>query len=211
MKQLTEKMINAWLALDPDSLRRIRPLHNKIIEFRFTGTGLTIPLLFTQTGVSLCQVSDSPADLVLSGTPFSFLRLHLSGKTRSDDVQVTGDMELAHPLLTLFKDMAIDWEEHLSHFTGDVIATQLGNAYRRVRAATQYTKTQFTQSLSDWLHEEIQLSPPREAIADFLNDVDEFRLAVDRLTARIQQLDSDNSFFIKENPSTHTKKRDTSV
>jgi ubiquinone biosynthesis protein UbiJ len=112
-----------------------------------------------------------------------------SSKARSlfhDKVRISGDVEVGQNVKKLFDELQIDWEGHLAHFTGDVVAHQLGTLVRKGRKVKAQLQDTFCQNVSEHLQEELRLLPSHQELEDFYQDVDDLSLAVDRLQARLK-------------------------
>jgi len=183
-----QKAMNTALALDPHTLPQIQALSGKVIEMVIKPLDVRFFMRFDQAGIELlADYSESP-DTTIHSSPLGLIRLSLlpSSRVRSlfnDQITMSGDVELGHAVKKLFDSIDIDWEGHLAHFTGDVVAHQVG---RFVRKGTQFKsslKASLNHNISDYLQEEIKLAAPSEAVQDFLNDVDTLKLDVERLEA----------------------------
>ncbi len=192
--QYIEKTLNRYLALDPESKRRMAPLTGKRVALKLLGTGFVCELLFdaaAQIRLCLPAADDTPPDLTIEGTPLALLRLQCAeGHINfvAAGVTVTGDMELAQDVQQLFRGMEIDWEECLAVGMGDVPARGLFNVLRQIKTTARYMQAHLTRQLSDYMHEEINLVPTRAALQDFYHEVDTLRMRVDRVQARCRQL-----------------------
>ena len=151
-------------------------------------------MLPSGAGVSLMWQVEGDVDCTLRGTPWNLFRLGLSRDTQDmkkifgDDVSISGDIEFGQEMKQAFDSMDIDWEEHLSHVVGDVIAHQIGDGVKSVLQLGQSTAETIRQNLSEYLHEELRHFPPREECEDFFHDVDALRDDVERIAARFNKL-----------------------
>lgn len=121
------------------------------------------------------------------------IRLSLlpASKARSlfnDKIRMKGDIELGQQVKKLFDEMDIDWEGHLAHFTGDVVAHQIGTFVRKGRAFKKKLDESMRQNISEYLSEELRVIPTKYELEDFFAEVDELSLSVERLQAHINQL-----------------------
>jgi ubiquinone biosynthesis protein UbiJ len=187
-----QKALNYYLSLDPDSSRRLAKLQNKIVKIDLLGIDATFFLIFSAQDVRLATATDRKVNTFIKGTPLRLLHMSLSGNDRkqffADDISIEGNLELGQQVIDLFDQMEIDWEEKLSQFVGDVSAHRVGNVARQIKSWVQQTRDTFVQNTNEYIHEEINLFPPREALRDFFQDVDELRMDVDRIEARISRL-----------------------
>lgn len=130
------------------------------------------------------------ADVSLEGHVVDWLRLLWTPETQMnalfrDRLHLTGDALLAQEVKALFDTVDIDWESILARWTGDLFAYQVGVHIKQFRERRHRKQSAFAFQLSNFLQEEIQVTPPKEAIADFCDEVDALVLAVERLEARL--------------------------
>ncbi|MHB1946703.1 MAG: ubiquinone biosynthesis accessory factor UbiJ [Gammaproteobacteria bacterium] len=187
-----QKALNYYLALDPESRQRMHALQGKVITIDLLGLGVSFQLVFDNDQVKLSTSDFVSSATQIKGTPLSLLRMALSQGDRkqffSDDVSIDGDLDLGQEVIDLFDQLEIDWEEYLSHLTGDVSAHQIGRFARKIKQISERTRSVLLQNVNEYVHEEIDLVPANEAIKDFFSDVDDLRMDVDRMAARIEQL-----------------------
>ena len=188
-----EAAFNAWLRLDPQALPRLQPLQGKVIEFHLTGLELHLFFIPTSNGVQVMDRYGSPADVTLRGPSMAFIRLarsHDTGVTLLEQrLQVEGSMALAEQFSAIIRAVDIDWEEQLSHLTGDIAAHEIGRAARAVQREGERIGRSSRENLSEYLTEEARLLPHRFEVEAFLADVDTLRDDVERVEARIALLE----------------------
>ncbi len=186
-----EQSINATLALDPQTVRRLATLQGKVIALAISGTGLTLHIAPQPEGVRLMNHYDGEVDTTLRGAPLALLRMS-SGKSGeglfSGAVTIDGDVETGQLLQRILQGLDIDWEEHLSRLTGDVLGHQLGKLLRGLAAFGNKSVATFGLNLCEYLQEERRLVAAPVQVAAFVAEVDTLRMAADRLEARIKRL-----------------------
>jgi ubiquinone biosynthesis protein UbiJ len=187
-----EASVNRYLALDPVTLQRLAALEGRVIAVELRGLDVQLFLLPGADGVQVLAHYEGEADARLKGTPMGLLRLGIGDDVPKvlfgGDVEVSGDTELGQLFKGILDQMEIDWEEHLSHLIGDIVAHQLARA---VRAASHLGKDALKTlglDASEYLQEESRLVVPRSELDNFANDVDGLRSDVDRLEARVRRL-----------------------
>jgi ubiquinone biosynthesis protein UbiJ len=188
------KAVNAYLKLDPESATRLAALENKVVVIKLLPSSLCFYCTFMQNELQLLSPDASLSiDTTVMGTPLALAGVALTKTDRhqffADDVKIEGDAELGQQVIALFDELEIDWEEHLSHFIGDVPAFQAGKLFRKLQRITHQFTNSLTQNVSEYLHEEKEWLPAREALVDFFADIDELRMAVDRAEAKMIRLD----------------------
>jgi ubiquinone biosynthesis accessory factor UbiJ len=185
-----QKAMNHALALDPSTPPKLQALHGKTIEIIVSPLDTHFFMHINQQTLELSADHAGDADTVIHSSPLGLIRLSLlpASKVRSlfnDHIKITGDVELGQRIKQLFDGIDIDWEEHISHFTGDVVAHQIGRVARRGMRFKNALKASIKHNLGDYIQEEARLTPPHEELNDFMNDVDSLVLQTERLTAHI--------------------------
>jgi ubiquinone biosynthesis accessory factor UbiJ len=186
-----QSALNAALRLDPYTVQRLGSLAGKVVALELRGVNLTLFLALQTDRIEVRGEHAGAVDARLSGTPLAFARLSLSGDRaalHTGDVQISGDTELGQQLQDILAALDIDWEEHLSSFTGDVVAHQVGNAARASQRWAQQSSAALLQDAGEYLKYERELLPDRAQVETFMQQVDVLRDDVERLEARVQRL-----------------------
>jgi ubiquinone biosynthesis protein UbiJ len=188
-----QKALNTYLALDPESALRLRELTGKTIALELSPIALTFYLQFNDGAAKLALNTSAIPETVIKGTPLRLLMLALSPPSArkqffADDVVMTGNAALGQQVIELFDQLNIDWEEFTSKVVGDVPAHHAGNLVRGARDWISKTQAIMLQNVNEYLHEEIAVVPPAEALQDFFKEVDVLRMDTDRLQARVKRL-----------------------
>ncbi len=186
-----EQALNAALALDPKTLERLARLQGRVIAIELKGTGIRLLLQPEQHGLRLMGHYDGVVDTTLRGAPFALLRMS-TGRTGEGmfkgGVEIDGDVELGQQIQRVFEKLDIDWEEHLSRLTGDIIAHQVGNTVRDLFQWSERSAEHLGQDTADYLQEETEVLPVPWEVEHFIDEVDTLRSDVDRLEARVRRL-----------------------
>lgn len=139
------------------------------------------------------QVTSEPVDAEIRGTPLSLLRLASAepeAAIRDGSVTITGDAEIANRFRELLQLVRPEAEEELARLIGNTPANALARVASGLMGWTRTAGRTTARNVYEYLaHERGDLIPRSEA-GDFLNGVDELREAVDRLAARVAQLES---------------------
>jgi ubiquinone biosynthesis protein UbiJ len=187
-----EQVLNRAIRLDPDALARLAPMHGRVIKFELLGVGRCIYLIPEPCGIQVYQQCEGEADCILRGTPLDLARMRTSRASAdqlfSGSVQIIGDSALAQQFSEALFGLDIDWEEQLSHLTGDVLAHQIGNLGRGLFNWGERVRKTAGLNLKEYLQEELRLLPTREELDPLLADIDDLRDDVERLSARIERL-----------------------
>lgn len=188
-----EIALNRWLALDPGSESRLRPLEGRTVALHLTAPETTLYFLFVGGRVAVGgRAPATPPHAFVRGAPPDLARLALrppDGTAGVSGVEVGGDTHVVQAFRDLLAEVDIDWEEELSKGIGDIAAHGIGEAMRKVRGWFGRTGDRLREDTGDWLREESGLLPNRCEIEPFLDGVDRLRDGVERLEARIARVE----------------------
>ncbi len=187
-----ERGINRVLRLDPTALPRLARLSGRVIEIDCTVPAWRLFILADDEGLRLAGTWGSDADCRLRAPASSLLRLAVSrNKTavlHGPDVEIEGDSGLLMNLAEVLQDLELDWEYEISRWLGPVGAQLLGSSLRNPLDWLRDSAGSLRQDLADYLSEESRtLVGQAEAQARF-DELDDMKLALDRLEARIERL-----------------------
>ncbi|WED42811.1 ubiquinone biosynthesis accessory factor UbiJ [Legionella cardiaca] len=185
--------INHALSLDESMPTKIAALDGKVIEIIVAPLGANFFILFEEGQLKLLADYEGHPDTIIHSSPLGLIRLSFlpASKARSlfnDKIRLSGDVELGQEVKKLFDELDIDWEGHLSHFTGDVVAHQLGSLFRQGLSFKRQLSESMRNNFTDYLQEELRVFPTREEMDDFFSDIDKLALDVERLQAHVNQL-----------------------
>ncbi len=189
-----ETGLNQLLAMDPETFQRLGRFKGRVIAFDINDINQRLYFFPDEQGVELLSHYEGEPDTIISGSLLAFSKMALAEeqeKTRSvfkGDIRISGDMALGQHFQALFQQLDIDWEEHLSHITGDVIAHSLGNMARGVFGFGKKMLNSLGMDVSEYLQYETRDIASGPEIQHFNQQVDTIRNDVDRAEARIQRL-----------------------
>jgi ubiquinone biosynthesis protein UbiJ len=188
-----EKAINQALSLDEFTSDKLQALNNKVLEVIIAPLDVNFFILFKNGVMCLLAEYNGHADTVIHSSPIGLIRLSLlpASKARSlfnDKVRLSGDIELGQQVKKIFDELDLDWEGHLAHFTGDVVAFQIGSFMRKGLAFKSQLSESMCQNMTEFLQEELRIVPSRAELDDFFSDIDDLSLSVERLQAHVNQL-----------------------
>ncbi|MCW8929790.1 MAG: SCP2 sterol-binding domain-containing protein [Gammaproteobacteria bacterium] len=189
-----ETGLNQLFALDPETFERLGRFKGKIIAFHFTDVEQTLYFFPDQQGIQVVSHYDDDADTVISGSIMAFARMAMADeKTKTKavfkgDISIAGDITLGQHFQSLFKQLDIDWEEHVSHITGDVIAHSLGNMARGFLGWSKDAFNSLSMDVSEYVQYETRDIASGPEINHFNRQIDQIRSDVDRAEARINRL-----------------------
>lgn len=189
-----ETAINQLLQLDPETRDQMRCLQGKVIAIELRGLDVTLTMMPGIDKLNVYGHFEGESDTVIRGTPIALARMGMANNAADllfdGDVEISGDVELGQKFSEIIDGLDIDWEEHLSHFTGDIIAHKLGSFTRGAAKWGRKTMDTVVLDTAEYLQEESEDLPNRSEVDVFLSGVDRLRSDVDRLDARVQRLDN---------------------
>ncbi len=189
-----ETALNQLFTMDPETFERLVRFKGRIIAFHITDMEQTLYFFPDQQGIQIVGHYEGDADTVISGSMMAFARMAMAdekAKTSAvfkGDISIAGDIALGQHFQSLFKQLDIDWEEHLSHITGDVIAHSLGNMARGFLGWGKDTLNSLTMDASEYVQYETRDVASGPEVNHFNRQIDQIRSDVDRAEARINRL-----------------------
>ncbi len=222
-----ETALNVWLKLDGESLTKCKAIEGKIIRLHITGLDLN---LFFLPAVSGMQVMANYPDIALAdnveqkeyshnfytgevdatihGSPMALMRLSTAENSGASmlesDVEIDGDMRVAEKFSAILKEVDIDWEELLSKLVGDIFAHQAGQVFRSGSDWFSQSLEAMKLNTSEYLSEETKVTPADAELDYYMDQVDELRMDVDRLQARINNIQTMAETFMSKNKNQDT-------
>jgi len=144
------KTLNRALEYDPQTPQKLSEVAGQSLLIESTAPRFTVSLLFTDSQLIIMPSDECSAPAMLSGTAPALIRLLLAGEVDAAEkcqVDVSDEDELIPNLLTLSREINIDWEALLAEHTGDVAAHVVGKSLRK---AQQLQQDIATRSKSGW-------------------------------------------------------------
>lgn len=166
---------------------RLKPFCGKTVQF--TVAPFSVALAILDNG----EVSDEsarPCDAAFTLTPGVALRMLASDKNAWQEVQMSGDTELAREVLFVAQNLRWDAEEDLSRVFGDILA------HRMVQAASGFKRWQLqaadsiARSAAAYWTDEQPLIATRHDVERFVREVDALRDDVARAEKRLEGLEA---------------------
>ena len=129
-------------------------LNNKIIGLSVDELNLKLLFMFTNSRVFVMEMQDQQntnIDIKLNKTAFLSLFKGASFEEliESDEIEINGSVKTAQQLADLIALASIDVEELVSHYTGDIIAHQLGKSIKLIKTKTNNDKVKIIETLKN--------------------------------------------------------------
>lgn len=186
---LLEVGVNQLHQLDSTAAIKRKQLNGTIIGASLKE--LNLPLYFV--------ISNQQVDILseFEGTPDCFIRVSLSALTKLQDnhqlttliktgqLDVEGDIQLVQQFAQLMTDMEIDWEEHLSHKVGDVIAHKFCYHTKKLQKCVKKQLKIVEKQVPLYITEEFKLAPGGLEVAYFCEQVTTLEKQAERLMNKL--------------------------
>lgn len=186
-------LINQALALDNLSQQRLIQLANKKLRIECTDPVIRVDIAITDNGtIELYPSNNDAVNAHLSGPLSAFIQLLASDDKASaminSGLQLKGNSQLLLELEAILHKTDLDWEYHLSRLVGDLPAHLIGRLGRHSQQWLGKTGPVFMRHLQEFVLEEAQLSPRRDEVEHFIDEVQKLKLRTERLEARLLRL-----------------------
>lgn len=184
-----EKALNAYLRLDPESIKRLSVMKNKIIKIKITDWNLAFFVLPSQTEIRLLSNCKNEPDIIIASTLFGLFKVGFAkgrGSTLFKNAfEISGNTDIGEELRDILSNIDIDWEEHLSKITGDIIAHKISVEVHRMKKIGKFITSAFSENIKDYLQIEAQFMPTSEEVDYFMQSVTHLQYDVERVEVRI--------------------------
>ncbi|WP_024851831.1 ubiquinone biosynthesis accessory factor UbiJ [Hydrogenovibrio kuenenii] len=188
LSKIFEVILNKTLAMDEMQGIGFQMLDEKVIQLTFTDLKLTFFIIYqtnVQNNEESARLGHFTVQTHLMGSADTHIKTTLLDWLNKTTVT---ESPLGTAFLAALYTIDIDWEEQLSHYTGDFIAFNIGQTARSTKANFKAAKQKAGVTLKEYLQFEINLLPTKLQVCHFNQEVDELSDDVDALSARIDAL-----------------------
>jgi ubiquinone biosynthesis protein UbiJ len=184
-----EMALNHALRFDMESHEQLQRFASRSIRIDITNLNIAVIARFTDDQIQLEMAEEHVADLMIKADSFALLKLLKQPDSLfSNQIQILGDVQFAKQLQDWQQQFDFDWEQQLARLTGDTLAYPLAQSLRRGFDWLKYNRSEFEQSVAEYLREESHYLPDKSQTTRFMQNVDLLRADTDRLEARIKRL-----------------------
>lgn len=116
MNLIIETLINQAISLlDKDSLNALKKLSGKIVRFELNSINVNKYIFIENKSIMLLNQYDGEADVQISTTPFTLLRILLESEPSPNDpdMKITGDISIAQNMFNIIKNLDWEWKQKL--------------------------------------------------------------------------------------------------
>ncbi|HHT00685.1 MAG TPA: hypothetical protein ENK73_07505 [Thiomicrospira sp.] len=181
-----EMAFAAAVHLDEMHGQALSALEGKVIELWIAPVKFPLFCLVNQNRITTQTVLNGEADVTLKTGLRQFRVLAQEGHFEAKYIR--GDEVTGQAFIKAMESLEIDWEEHLSHYTGDLVAFKIGHGFRSLLERKQNTKQYAGDTLREYLQFEINALPTRNQVEHFAKDVQQTHAEVEKIAERIQAL-----------------------
>jgi len=187
-----ESAINGLLALDENAKDNAQPLTGKTIKIELTDLRLSFFLCISNRQHIMIMSYGEDADVIIRASSVNLAKMSTMEDANrmvlNQEVIITGDVGTVSQVQEFFASIHIDWEEHLSRLTGDIVAHKIGSTFRVGVSWLRKSAKSLAQDVSEYSRYEAEWLPDNHENVSFVNQVNQLRNDVDRLEARIKRL-----------------------
>jgi len=187
-----EKLINLSLSRDGNTMHALSAMSGKTLSLEFRKTPFAMIIQPGKEGVRISGNSGTGPDVKIRGTIPDMVAYLMASKLNHDgfsgSLEIIGDIGLAQRFQSIMRNHDLDWEELLSHYTGDLFAHKAGNLIRDTMALARNTRQTMQANVSEYLrYEKEVLADQYEvdayacSVADLCTDTERLKNRIDRL------------------------------
>jgi len=184
---------NRLLSLDQQVVDLCSELQGYCIEIHITDLDINIFCHPGSWGMRLSlDAPAKPVDATISGRLMALLSLAMQEDKISTSIQegvsINGNATVAQQTQKIFTELDIDWEEVLSHYTGDILAYRIHQQARSAGDWLRQSVISLSQTTSEYLREEIRVSPTQVEFERFQQQATVLKQGVERAEVRLRHL-----------------------
>ncbi len=186
-----ETLLNQLLKADANSALKLQSLRGKVLQVNIAELPKPLYFIFSSQIDVLAKFDAEPdccMDIKLTALPRLQDSSQFTALIKEGELDMQGDPMVASKFSMILKELEIDWEEHLSRYTGDIAAHKLFQSAQSGQAWLQNNVLIARQNLAEYLIEEIRLAPGALEIADFCDEVSELEQYCKQLEMRLARL-----------------------
>jgi ubiquinone biosynthesis protein UbiJ len=166
------------------------PFAGKVVQFNFVLIKANLQILEDGSLAIAAESSGETAmpEATIHLPPSLALRMLAGDEAAKMQIRIEGDAHFATEFSKVLQNMRWDFEEDLSHVTGDIAASKIGAASKKfVHTAKQQTMN-VAEMLSEYWQEEKNILAKKRHVEDFNAEVDVLVNDVARFEKRLEKL-----------------------
>lgn len=195
--QFIETVLQSALKLDAYQGNQLYALAPAVLKLHFNPIPFAVYVLITEDAISVqshlqgdpdTDISANLSDWSGLNSLFEDLDPSTLNTNNFKNFTLSGQVELGEKFLHALQGLELDWEEKLSHYTGDLVAHQFGYRFRQWQGYKKSTGRQFLQMFEEYLKHEIRVGPSQTEFNHWKTQVDDTSNRAEELLQRAQQI-----------------------
>lgn len=188
-----EVALNRYLRLERSVVADCAAMAGKSIALEAADLGWMFVIEPIATGVRVSNVAEDEPDVLVSAPTLRLARLGLNQLTRREGlptgIDVVGDIELLNRFGGLLSRVGFDPEELVAKVVGDGAAHRLVGGLKGLFGFGRNAAERLSRDTAEYLTEESEDLARAADVEEWMDAVDGVREGVDRLEARLAQLE----------------------
>lgn len=180
------------IALDPEAANGLSSFDDKVIKIEIEDFGLCYFFSFEGGTLTVSNDDSRPVSAAINGNLAAFMAAaaneHSVDSIFKGELHFSGEIGTAKRFQEFAQSLEIDWQEPIAIAFGDPIGHTLTTGLQAFGGWLLNTGRSTRQDISEYLQEEIKVTPPAAEQQLFFEQVDQARSKTDRLAARIKKL-----------------------
>lgn len=181
-----EIAFSAAIHLDEMQGEAFQALDGKVVELWIAPVKFPLFCLINNGKIATQTVLNGDADVTLK-TGLRQLRV-LAQEGYFENQFIRGDESIGQTFVQTMESLEIDWEEHLSHYTGDLLAFKIGHGVRSSIQKKQASQEYLAEIIREYLQFEINALPAPHQIKHFVEEIPIIKSQVEDIAQRIEKL-----------------------
>ena len=187
-----EISINKLQQLDPSTQKKRKQLENTIIGVVLKEFDKTLYFVISLHKIDILSQFEGQCDCFIHVSLYAISELknnqQLTTLIKNGKLDIEGDIEIAQKFAQLMTKMEIDWEEHLSHLLGDVLAHQLCYCARELHKYNCKQLNNLSNHTANLITDELKIAPSGLQVAYFCEQVDDLNNQFSQLDISVQRI-----------------------
>ena len=188
---LLETGVNQLHQLDSSAVIKRKQLNGTIIGVSLKELDFPLYFIISEQQVDVLNKFEGETDCSIHVSMSALKQLQdnhqLTNLIKSGKLEVEGDIQLAQRFASLLTDMEIDWEEHLSHKVGDVIAHKFCYHSKQLFKTAAKKSKVIEKQTALYLTEEAKLAPSSLEVSYFCDQVKALQKQTDELLFKLDE------------------------
>jgi len=180
------------LNLDVEAKKHLIEFDDKVIHIFVEDFNLAYYFSFKKGELFVAHQCEDAVSASISGRFSGFIGAaaaeHSSDSIFKGELNFSGEISTAKQFQLFVQSLSIDWHEPLAQLLGDPIGHSLATSIEQLSGWLFNTVSSVNKDISEYIQEEIKITPSELEQQHFFQNVDQLRGRADRLNAKITQL-----------------------